>query len=85
MGEYTYEKCKDGSYVHNCFVVRREDDKSPTLFYQNGNEHVSAFLNGYAVIPLEEYERLTGEPTLIERQSIKKADEELHSPHQKQP
>lgn len=85
MDEYKYSKGKDGSYVHNCLVVRREDDKVPTLFHQNGNEHVSAFLNGYAVIPIEEYENLTGKPTFIESRSIKKADEDLHSSNQKQP
>lgn len=56
-----YEKLKDGSYIHNCFIKRRENEKSSILFYQDGDESISAFLNGYAVIPLDEYFRLTDE------------------------
>jgi len=56
-----FEKMNDGSFVHNCRIVRRDNDKASVLFHQNGNESVAAFLNGYAIIPLEEYYQLKGE------------------------
>jgi len=53
-----YEKCSDGSYLHNCYISPREEDKEKALFSQ-GRESITAHLNGYAVIPMEEYARLT--------------------------
>lgn len=52
-----YEKGKDGSHLHNCFVSRRNGDLSDQLFNQDDGT-VTAFLNGYAVIPIEDYSQL---------------------------
>jgi hypothetical protein len=58
----TIEKCKDGSFVRNCLINRRKEDASPHMFYQDSEaSYISAFLNGYAIIPLEEYAELTGD------------------------
>lgn len=56
-----YKKAKDGSYFHNNIVVGRKGDPSEMRFYSKpGGESVVAFLNGYAIIPIEEYCRLKG-------------------------
>lgn len=56
-----YGKNKDGSYVHNCIINRRENEKAPRLFSKNiEDEGIVTQLNGYAIIPIEEYFELTG-------------------------
>lgn len=55
-----YKKLKDGSFILNCILRRRVNDNSDYLFRQS-NESVSVFLNGYAIIPIEEYFELKGE------------------------
>jgi len=54
-----YEKLKDGGFVHNCHLIPRGDEKADYLFYQDGDKSITAFLNGYAIIPLEDYFKLT--------------------------
>jgi hypothetical protein len=51
------EKCKDGSFVHRCVIVKKEGDDHG-LFHQHADDHISAYLDGYAIIPVEEYEEL---------------------------
>ena len=72
-----HEKCEDGSYLGNCHLQRRENDPAPYLFNQSGTEYISCCLNGYAIIPLEEYQKLTGQDfSKFIRQSIED-DKEL--------
>lgn len=70
-----YSKLKDGSYVHNCLLVRREDDPSEFMFLQDGDKGIRPFLNGYAIVPLKKYMALIGEE--FDDAIIKMADEEL--------
>ncbi len=73
-----YKKLNDGSYVCNCYIGRREDESADALFKQNGDESIAAFLNGYAIIPLEEYAALTGEDYSDMLANAKEADRQLH-------
>jgi len=52
-----YEKGIDGSYFHNNLVELREGEAVKYLFYNDG-ERITAFLNGYAIIPIEKYAAL---------------------------
>ena len=70
-----FEKCKDGSYIWNCFVERRKDDPS-TVIFGGDNKTITAHLNGYAIIPLERYCELAGEPFNSDR--MKEADYQLN-------
>jgi hypothetical protein len=58
-------------YMHNCLVQTRANcntlrkltdipHKGKPLFTQTENNDLIAELDGYAVIPLEEYEKLSG-------------------------
>jgi hypothetical protein len=49
------------SYVHNSFIKAKENDKEKYLFYGT-SDGIYARLNGYAVVPIEEYFELIGEP-----------------------
>ena len=51
-------KTADGSYIHNNLIIARKGDGK--LFTLSG-ETVSCRLNGYAIIPVEKYYKLTGE------------------------
>ncbi len=42
-------------YINNCYIACRVG--SPTLFSDNGDGTVTPRLDGYAVVPLEEYEK----------------------------
>ena len=55
-------KTKDGSYIHNCFIKRRLDDVSGALFEipPDGSKMITK-LDGYSIIPIEEYKRLIDE------------------------
>tara|TARA_R110002074_G_scaffold199659_1_gene367467 strand:+ start:3062 stop:3286 length:225 start_codon:yes stop_codon:yes gene_type:complete len=72
-----YNKCKDGGFVHNCHIIVREYDKSAHIFKQLGNDSLTACLNGYAIIPMEEYAKLTGCDFNVK--AIDEADKELHA------
>lgn len=82
-----YKKCEDGSYLYNCALVRRDSDPVDLLFHQDGDKSMTARLNGYAIIPLEEYVRLTGPAgfpaakEMLER--VPEADRQLHGEEQK--
>ena len=74
-----YKKHKDGSYVHNCYIERRIDDMSKYMFYQSNDEYISAFLNGYAIIPLEKYYKLIDkEFPDQDKENIIEADKQLY-------
>ena len=78
MGENQtkYEKGKDGSYLHNCYMERREGDVSPWMFHCDGDTgSVIAALNGYAIIPMERYAKLVGKD--YDEKAICDADEQL--------
>ncbi len=45
------------SYLLDCFVKCRPDEKAPALFTNDGEKVVCA-LRGYAIIPIEEYHEL---------------------------
>ena len=52
-----YGKTTNGSYLHNCFFESRAGDpEKRVLSVESGKEKVA--LNGYAIIPLEEYYKL---------------------------
>lgn len=48
---------EEKGYVRNCLVVAKEGDKK--LFGVKPDGTYIAFLDGYAIIPMEEYEKLT--------------------------
>ena len=74
-----YIKCKDGSYVTNCYVKRRETDPSPYLFFQTPDgESLRPHLNGYAIIPIEEYRELTGQDVGISEAQIDRANKDFY-------
>jgi len=51
--------CKDGSHVMNCVVIGRGRNSDGALFRVTSDfSGVKAYLNGYAIIPLEEYSKL---------------------------
>lgn len=69
---------KENSYLHGCLIKKRDDDPSRALFTLTGETVMACHLNGYAIVPIEEYYRLQGQSvkpvTLAE---IKKADEQI--------
>jgi hypothetical protein len=78
-----FKKLADGSYVHNCYLEGRDSDPAEFMFKQNADDSISAFLNGYAIIPIETYEELSGKDFSGKdfsgiRQRINKADDDLH-------
>lgn len=73
-----YGKAKDGSYVHNCYIEMRDGMKEKIPFHGTC-DHVSAFLNGFAIIPIEDYAELTGKNFAETLEKIKQADIDLHS------
>lgn len=50
-------KNPEDGYLINCHLVCRED-RAVTLFEQRANGILTAHLDGYAIIPIEEYEEL---------------------------
>jgi len=59
MCKIAANKTTDGSYVHNCLIERRLDDVSDCLFFivPDGSSMITK-LDRYAIIPIEEYNRL---------------------------
>ena len=74
-----YEKGKDGSYIHNCLLVRREGDPAISMVSITSDNRVTVTLNGYAIIPLAEYCKLTDNQSYLDEtiNRIKEADEYL--------
>ena len=59
MSNVFYIKGRDqyeSGYVRNCHISAREGDTLFSLFEGN----FRPYLDGYAIIPIEEYERLKG-------------------------
>lgn len=52
-----FNRLKDGSYVYNCLLEKREDDPSQFMFFQDGDKGIRPFLNGYAIVPFSFCER----------------------------
>lgn len=73
-----YKTTLDGSYIVNCFIDRRETDPSPSLFYQKDAESIIVRLNGYAIIPIEKYRKLTKEDMLIDESQIAQANKDFY-------
>jgi len=52
------------SSIENCYIKCRKTDSNIVLFNLTndgkGIENVSVNLNGYAIIPIEDYEKITG-------------------------
>lgn len=71
-----FEKGPNGDYVHNCLIKAR-GGQCGALFRQNQDGTLTTRLNGYAVIPLEEYCELTGEPQEERLAAIPVAAKEL--------
>jgi len=73
-----YKRFDDGSFFHNNVIVfRKEDyDNKRAIFHADGDESITAFLNGYAIIPAEEYCKLTGQN--FNGKDITEADKDLH-------
>lgn len=44
------------SRLTNCLIITRDGE---TLFYFDEEDRILASLDGYAIIPIEEYERLS--------------------------
>lgn len=55
--DHKYKAGPNGSYLHNCMVVmaKRDRKEKRDLFHMDSNRNVSCRLNGYAIIPYEEY------------------------------
>lgn len=52
---------KHNSYFHNNFVMARPEDQKKGLIDSAATDDVICRLNGYAIIPIEEYCKLRGE------------------------
>lgn len=78
----SYNKSANGSYLHNCYVKRRDSDPAPSLFTSDDGTDIFCSLNGYAIIPMEEYAVLVGMDFAQKQANIKAADEELHEKQQ---
>jgi len=72
-----YERESDGSYLHNCLLKWRPEQGKEAMF-RIDNGSVKAYLNGYAIIPLEEYYELTQSGITKEDMiKIRQADRDL--------
>lgn len=52
------EEARGRGYVANCYLVPRPGQEEP-LFVLLENDHLVAQLDRYAIVPIEEWERLT--------------------------
>lgn len=80
--DHKYKKNKDGAYLCNYIIRRRENDPAKWLAKRNKKTgQISVGLNGYAIIPIDEYMKLGNRPEksiskiMVE---VEKADEQLH-------
>ncbi len=62
------------SYVHNSFIKAKENDEGKYLFSVTP-EGIYARLDGYAIVPIEEYFELIGEPVPERVDELKGIDE----------
>jgi hypothetical protein len=70
---------KNNSYFHNNFLYPRDkDSRRGTPLIDGSGEDVICRLNGYAIIPMEEYYKLKGEEiSEDELKKIAEMDEKL--------
>ena len=54
------EQQKKNGFVINCFVKAKPNETELVLFNEDKNGVVTAWLDGYAIVPIEEYYELTG-------------------------
>ena len=73
-------KGEKGSYFHNNLVIAREYDRiNEHLLIDGSGDEVTLRLNGYAIIPMEDYCELSGlKITDNEIDSIEDMDKKLH-------
>ena len=70
-----YTKSESGSYVHNCYIKCRNNDKSNVLFWDS--DGITQFcLNGYAIVPFEDVKSIYPD-IFIDETSIEEADKQL--------
>lgn len=72
-----YEKHENGSYMHNCHVVPRAEDRHRPIVCSSDDDGVTVMLNGYAIIPLEEYAKLADRDIDVDQKAILLADDQL--------
>ena len=53
MKKKEYKKCKEGSYLHNVEAITRKGDGH--LFKMTEDGSILASLNGYQIMPIEDY------------------------------
>lgn len=53
----TFQPALEASYLRNCLIRPRKGEAAP-LFYQRDDGTVVARLDGYAIVPIEDYESL---------------------------
>jgi hypothetical protein len=73
-------KGKTGSYFHNNLVIARKyDHKNNNMLVNGSGDDVTVSLNGYAIIPIEDYHQLNGlKISDNEIESIENMDKKLH-------
>lgn len=58
-------------FLRNCIIVPRKDETAETLFLlDTENDTVHCYLDGYAIIPRDEYEALVGPIVPIKAQLL---------------
>ena len=73
-------KGKNGSYFHNNLVIARKyDQDNEHILISGTGDDVTVNLNGYAIIPIEDYHQLNGSKLSDnEIDSIEDMDKRLH-------
>lgn len=56
----------EGGYLHNCYLMPKAGETGMFRVSPSPEHYLTAHLDGYAVIPLEEYERLKS----LDRQEV---------------
>jgi hypothetical protein len=47
-------------YLKNCIINLKDEDQDKTIFHADG-DIINTYLDGYAIIPVSEYEKLKKE------------------------
>jgi hypothetical protein len=64
------------SYITNCYLKRRDGDDSPYLFRDDQDGNIIVHLDGYAIVPADEYHDLSTNPSPSARISADDKDRE---------
>ena len=59
LEEITRESATQTSYVKNCFIKVRKDETNAHLIFADDKGNVVVKLDGYAIVPLDEWKRLS--------------------------